>query len=261
MPTLLSSLPYQLDRAVTILAPPKTVFQFLTETPRWASWWGAGSSIDARPGGHLLIRYPDGTEVSGDVIEIEPPRRIVFSYGFVKGAPIPPGASKVTIRLDADPAGTRLHLTHEFADEGVRDHHVQGWRYQLALFGNLVADTVNAGASDLVDGWFDAWADPDLDRRQQTLARVATPDVHFRDRYSCIDGVTDLMPHLAAAQHFMPGLRMVRLGAIRHCQGTVVADWVARGSDGQDKARGTNVFQLAPDGRIGSVTGFWNPSS
>jgi uncharacterized protein YndB with AHSA1/START domain len=256
-----SMLPYQLDRAVTILAPRETVFQFLTETPRWAAWWGAGSSIDARPGGRMHIRYPDGTEVSGEVMEIDPPNRIVFSYGFVKGTPIPPGASKVTVRLDADKAGTRVHLTHEFAEEGVRDHHVQGWRYQLALFGNLVADTVNAGAQSLVDGWFDAWADADADRRRQTLARVATPDVRFRDRYGCTDGIDDLMPHITAAQHFMPGIRMAREGAVRHCQGTVLVDWTARGSDGQDRARGTNVFALGPDGRIEAVTGFWNAPS
>ena len=257
----LSTLPYQLDRTVAILAPPETVFQFLTDTPRWAAWWGAGSSIEPRPGGHVHIRNPDGTEVAGDVIEIDPPRRLVFSYGFVSGKPIPPGASKVTISLSADTNGTRLQLTHEFGDAEVRDHHVQGWRYQLALFGNLVADTINAGAADIVDGWFDAWADPDAGHRQQTLERVATPSVRFRDRYGCTDGVADLMPHIAAAQHFMPGIRLSRQGDVRHCQGTVLADWTARGSDGKDLARGTNVFMLGPDGRIHSVTGFWGPPS
>ena len=184
MPTT-STLPYQLDRTVTIRAPRDTVFQFLTETPRWAAWWGAGSTIDARPGGRVHIIYPGGTEVSGEVIAVDPPKQIVFSYGFVKGTPIPPGASKVTIRLEADRAGTLVHLTHEFADEAVRNEHVQGWRYQLAVFGNLVSDTVNAGAADMVDGWFDAWAEPDADQRQQALSRVAAPDVRFRDRYGC----------------------------------------------------------------------------
>ena len=259
--TATATLPYQLDRTVTIRAPRETVFQFLTDTPRWAAWWGAGSTIDARPGGHMYIRHPDGTEVSGDVLEIDPPNRIVFSFGFVKGTPIPVGGSKVTIRLDANRAGTLLSLTHEFGDEAARNEHVQGWRYQLALFSNLVADRVNAGAADLVDAWFDAWADPDADRRQQTLSRIAAPDLRFRDRFSCTDGLADLLPHIAAAQHFMPGLRMSREGALRHCQGTVLADWTARGADGQDRGRGTNVFLLGPDGRIESVTGFWNAPS
>jgi hypothetical protein len=50
---------------------------------------------------------------------------------------------------------------HAFADAAVRDHHVQGWRYQLSLFANVVADEVYGGASDLVDAWFRAWSEPD----------------------------------------------------------------------------------------------------
>jgi hypothetical protein len=36
-----------------------------------------------------------------------------------------------------------------------------------------------------------------------------------------------------------------------------LADWIARGADGQERARGTNVFVLDADGRVESVTGFW----
>ena len=39
----------------------------------------------------------------------------------------------------------------------------------------------------------------------------------------------------------MPGMRLERDGDVRHCQGTVLADWVARGADGQERGRGTNV--------------------
>ena len=42
-------------------------------------------------------------------------------------------------RLDSHPAGTLVQLTHEFADAAVRDHHVQGWRFQLSLFANAMA--------------------------------------------------------------------------------------------------------------------------
>jgi hypothetical protein len=37
----------------------------------------------------------------------------------------------------------------------------------------------------------------------------------------------------------------------------VLADWVAVGSDGQERGRGTNLFVLDADGRIAAVTGFW----
>ena len=60
-----ATLPYTLDRIVTIHATPDTVFRFFTDSARWASWWGAGSTIDARPGGALYIRHPGGVESAG----------------------------------------------------------------------------------------------------------------------------------------------------------------------------------------------------
>jgi hypothetical protein len=55
----------------------------------------------------------------------------------------------------------------------------------------------------------------------------------------------------------MPGTRLRREGDVRQCQGTALADWVAVGDDGSSRARGTNVFEMAPDGRIAGVVGFW----
>ncbi len=253
----MSKLTYRLDRSVVIRAPRENVFRFLTETPRWATWWGAGSTIDARPGGPLLIRFPEGTEVSGEVLEVRPPERVVFTYGFVKGEPIPPGSSRVTIVLEAHSHGTQLRLTHEFADKSVRDQHVQGWRYQLALFSNVVTDELHANVASVVDAWFDAWAEPDAQTRESTLRRVADRDLRFQDRFSSTSGLDDLLPHLTAAQMHMPGMRMRRVGDVRHCQGTALVDWVATGSDGQERSRGTNVFVLSSTGRIQSATGFW----
>jgi uncharacterized protein YndB with AHSA1/START domain len=252
----MTMLTHQIDRDLLIKATPAIVFSFLTETPRWAAWWGAGSEIDPRPGGRMKICYPGGREATGEVIEVTPPTRIVFTYGYVDGQMIPPGGSRVTIDLQPVGAATRLRLTHDVATEQAREPHVQGWRYQLSLFANLVADYVNAGAADLVDAWFEAWADPDAASRERTLSRIAAPTVSFRDRYSHTDGIQDLIAHIGGAQRFMPGIRMQRDGDVRHCQGTVLADYVARSTDGRQVAKGTNVFVVGADGRLEWVTGF-----
>jgi hypothetical protein len=191
------------------------------------------------------------------VIDIEPPSRIVFSYGYASGQPIPPGGSRVTIQLDGHPAGTLLRLRHEFTDAGVRDQHVQGWRYQLSVFANGVANRVNSAAADTVDRWFAAWSDPDAGSRERALGAVAARGITVHDRFSCIEGDEDLRAHLAAVHRFMPGLRLERRGEIRHCQWRVLADWAAVGADGQEKGRGTNVFVLDADGRIADIAGFW----
>jgi uncharacterized protein YndB with AHSA1/START domain len=250
------ALAHRLDRTLVIRARRETVFQFFTDTPQWAAWWGKGSTIDARPGGRMLIRHANGVEVSGQVLEVHAPERIVFTFGYVSGTPIPLDGSRVTIRLDQHPKGTLLQLTHEFADIQPRDEHVQGWRFQLSLFANLIANTVTSGTS-LVDRWFATWSEPDAATRERTLATIAVPDVQFGDKFSCIDGADELSAHLAAAQRFMPGMRLERRGEIRHCQWHVLADWVALGIDGQERGHGTNLFVLNSDGQIVSVTGFW----
>jgi hypothetical protein len=164
----------------------------------------------------------------------------------------------VTIELEPVAAGTRVRLVHEFAESAVRDEHVQGWRYQLSVFSNVVTDEANAGAAGAVDAWFRAWSETDAAAREATLTSVAAPDVRFKDRFSAVDGVPDLVVHLGAAQQFMPGLQLLRNGDIRHCQGMVLADWVARTMEGQERARGTNVFLIGPHGLFESVTGFWS---
>jgi uncharacterized protein YndB with AHSA1/START domain len=250
------TLPHRLDRTITIRAGRDTVFAFFTDAARWAAWWGAGSTIDARPGGDVRIRYPDGTEVSGEVLELLAPERISFTYGYASGQPIAPGGSRVTIELQPDGDGTRLHLWHEFADEATRDQHLQGWRYQLALFSNVVANHLHADAAARVDAWFEAWREVDVERREKSLSAIASAAVRFRDRFGCTEGIADLLPHISAAQRFMPEIQMRRHGSIRHCQGTVLVDWAALTPDGQERGAGTNVFVFAADGRIESVTGF-----
>ena len=178
------AMPHRLDRNIVISASRDTVFNYFTDSTRWARWWGQGSTIDARPGGAVNICHPGGVQVAGEILEIDPPSRLVFTYGYVSGTPMPPGGSVVTIQLEDDRQGTRLSLTHVFADENVRNEMAQGWRFQLSLFGNLVANDLHAGAGAAVDGWFAAWSEPDTARREALLDRLATQEIRFRDRFS-----------------------------------------------------------------------------
>jgi uncharacterized protein YndB with AHSA1/START domain len=254
-------LPHKLDRTILIHASRDIVFRFFTDDERWSAWWGSGSTIDARPGGRVVIRYPGGVEASGEVVEIDDPERLVFTYGYTSGKPIPAGSSRVTIRLVEAARGTRLDLVHEFADAAVRDAHVQGWRYQLSVFANVVADEIHRDADGIAATWFEAWNETDPAARRRLLDSITNADVHLRDRYSCIDGVEDLTEHVGAAQRFMPDTHIRKDGPARHCQGMVLVDWVAGSKTGEPRGRGTNLFVLGPNNRIESVTGFWLPPS
>ena len=248
-------LPYSVDRSILIEADRETIFGFFTESDRWATWWGAGSTVDPRPGGALRIRHTNGFVSEGEVLELAAPERFVFTFSLQGERLIPAEESRVTICLEQQGAGTLVRVTHEVADSVVADQLVQGWRFHFSLFANAVANYVNAGAPDVVDAWFALWTEPDAAAREATLGRIAARKVRFRDRYSRLEGVDEVVAHTGASQKFMPGIRMERRGDVRHCQGTVLAEWVARSVDGQVKMSGTNVFVLGPGLKIDSVTG------
>lgn len=257
----MSEFPYRLDRTVVIHARPEVVFRFFTDSGRWASWWGPGSTIDARPGGHLLIVHPGPVQVVGEVIEVMPPERIVFSYGFASGTPIPPAGSRVAIHLEPIGSSTRLHLSHGFSEQAAREEFIQGWRFQLSLFGNVISNEIHRDAAAVVDGWFSAWAVPEAASRREAFARVASPGVQLRDRFSLIEGLDDLVAHTGAYQRFFPGIRLERRGNVRQCQGSALADWISPSDDGEPRMTGSCCFALTPDNQIDTVTNFITLSS
>jgi uncharacterized protein YndB with AHSA1/START domain len=253
----MSEMEHVLEHTVTIVARRETVFRYFTDSGRFAAWWGAGSAIEPRPGGAVRIRYPNGVVAGGTVVEMRPVERVVFTYGYESEKPFPIGASRVTITLVESGRGTIVRLRHELPTAAARDEHVQGWRYQLAVFANVVATEAHAGASALADRFFALWGETDPARRRTELQAIALDTLAFRDLHSCTEGLDDLSAHIAASQRFMPGVVLRRQGEVRQCQGTAVVDWALEGPGGAPRREGTNVLDLAPDGRIARVTGLW----
>ena len=253
-----NALEFLVERDILIRARVADVYRYFTDSERFAAWWGAGSRIDPRPGGEVFIRYPNAVTVSGQVIEMVPERRVVLSYGYdAPGGPIPPGGSRVMFTFESESGGTRVRLRHELADAAVRDQHVQGWRYQMAVFANVVTAELHAQAVSFADRFLAVWKEKDAGRRRSELAAIASESLTFCDRYSCTAGTADLADHIGAAQFHMPGIELRRRGEGRSCQGTLVMDWDAVGPDEAEKGRGSQVFDFAPDGRIARVVGLW----
>lgn len=254
----MNELPWSLDRTVVIRAPRALVFRYFTDSERFASWWGAGSRIDGRVGGEVHIVYPNGVVARGVVTRLEPDHAIAFTFGYEDPQkPVPVGGSLVTILLRDHAEGTELSLRHDFADTKARDQHVPGWRFQLALFANVAADVAHAHVERHLDAWFAAWCEADGARRAALLAGCATDTVRMQDRWSCVSGRDELSQHIGMCLVHAPGTTMQRRGKVRQCQGTALVDWAATDAQGAVRGQGTNVVQLAPDGRIVGVVGFW----
>ena len=241
-----------LDREISICARRETVFAYFTDSDRFARWWGEGSRIDPRPGGEVLIHYPNGITATGEVVAIEPPRRIEFTY--VTGGV----SSLVTIRLEESERGTLVKLHHAFSSAKIRDHFVQGWRYQLALFSKAVSDEAQGEIVSRVDAFLRAWGEKEARTRRELMESCATPRIVFRDAYSATEGLDDLLANLDAIQVFLPGMTLVRSGEVRRTHATAIAPWAAKKENGDAAGTGWNVFDLSPDGRIDRVVGFWD---
>jgi uncharacterized protein YndB with AHSA1/START domain len=123
-----------IEREIRIAAPPAVVFAFFIDPALIARWMGTNPTIDARAGGAIRIEFPrtDRTDVMrGVLLELDPPRRLVFSWGFDGNDTLPPGASTVEVTLVPDGTGTRLRLVHRDLPEPERTQHEGGWDYFL----------------------------------------------------------------------------------------------------------------------------------
>jgi uncharacterized protein YndB with AHSA1/START domain len=118
-------------RQVRIAASPATVFAFLTEPAKLVRWAGTEATSDPRLGGVYRTVINPGHVISGDYVEVERNRRIVYTWGWVDSGGIPPGSSLVEIILKPDRGGTRLTLTHTLLPAAVCDGHGEVWDHYL----------------------------------------------------------------------------------------------------------------------------------
>lgn len=117
-----------IERELRIAARPETVFSFWVEPERIRQWMGRTVTMEPRPGGAYRIDYNGSDIASGEVLEIDPPHRLVLSWGWeAAGDATPAGASRVEITLTPDGDGTLLQLRHTSLVEAAVEGHAQGW--------------------------------------------------------------------------------------------------------------------------------------
>jgi uncharacterized protein YndB with AHSA1/START domain len=125
-----------LTREIVIAAAPETVWQYLVDPDRVTRWMGRNISFDPQPGGQYRMEVGSGHAASGEFVELDPPRRLVYTWGWEavdgKENAVPPGSSTVEVELVAEPGGTRLRLTHrDLPTVEAADSHGSGWDHYL----------------------------------------------------------------------------------------------------------------------------------
>lgn len=124
-------------REVEIAASPDTVWQFLVDPEKCVRWWGTSIRFDGRVGGGYRIDISPGQVVSGELVALEPPRLLVYTFGWEAGsdelmATVPPGSTTVEIELLPVGAGTLVRLLHrDLPDADSATAHGGGWQHYL----------------------------------------------------------------------------------------------------------------------------------
>jgi uncharacterized protein YndB with AHSA1/START domain len=138
----------ELERLIP--ASPERVFELWTEPDLVVKWFGPegfdipSSDLDIRPGGkwRIVLRTPEGElrTVSGVYTKIEPPRRLVFTWGWDDDKGVRGYETEVTVTLEPTPGGTRLKLVQQvFQTSEMRALHGTGWTGAFVKLQRVVA--------------------------------------------------------------------------------------------------------------------------
>lgn len=169
-----------IEQSVFIPVDPDTAFALITEPERLRRWQTVAARVDLRVGGDYRWTITPGHSAAGTFTEIEPGKRVVFTWGW-EGSAVPDAdASTVTITLEPVDGGTTVRLVHEGLGEAAAAGHTEGWAHFL---GRLVALATTGDAGP--DDWASApdpineliSAEATLAIAQRTLAALTESDM------------------------------------------------------------------------------------
>ena len=99
---------------------------------------GVGAELDPRPGGRYRIVIDGANAAAGEYRELDPPHRLVMTWGWENNETVPPGSTTVEITLRPDGPGTVLRLRHfGLPTEDTRRQHTGGWQLYMRQLGAL----------------------------------------------------------------------------------------------------------------------------
>jgi uncharacterized protein YndB with AHSA1/START domain len=120
---------------IDIRASAQQVYAMFTDPAQLVRWIGIRALLEPVPGGAFRFELVPGEFCSGRYLELDPPRRVVFTWGWESGAlPVAPGSTTVEVEISEGPPGSPTHvrLTHRGLSAPMRPWHADGWQRFLA---------------------------------------------------------------------------------------------------------------------------------
>ncbi len=190
------------DKTVLLPLNVDQAFELITQPARLRRWQTVAARVDLKVGGEYRWTITPGHHAAGTFTEIEPGKRVVFTWAWEQPEAPADNVSTVAITLEPADGGTTVRLVHEgLPTAEALAGHSEGWNHYLdrllaaASAGDAGADEWAAAPADLNEL---NSADATLAIVQRVLAHVTEADAQTQT--PCADfNVSQLLDHLAGS--------------------------------------------------------------
>jgi hypothetical protein len=121
----------------------------------------------------------------------------------------------------------------------------------------MMTSTNETTADEIVGRYFDMWRTTDPADRQQLVEQVFTTDGRHVDPNADAQGHDELAAMITAVHEGFAGFGIARTSGIDQHGDQLRFSWEMVGADGSVMLAGIDVAEIAPDGRLVRVAGFW----
>jgi uncharacterized protein YndB with AHSA1/START domain len=157
-----------IEHEVRVAASPEIVFGYFTDPAKIVQWMGTQAILDPRPGGACRIEMAGHAVMLGQFVEVCPPSRIAFTWGWeTELFATPPQSTLVEVSLTPAGEETVVRLAHRRLKPATADFHRLGWRHYLPRLA-LAASGRDAGP--------DPWRELDAVVQEVRAAGLTLPE-------------------------------------------------------------------------------------
>jgi uncharacterized protein YndB with AHSA1/START domain len=133
--------------SIEIAATPDIVFDHFVQPELLVRWMGDRARLEVRDGGVFAVDI-NGVIIRGHFVRVDRPRLIEVAWGEAGNDAMPPGSTRLVVRLTPKGEGTLVELEHQGLTPEEASKHALGWPHFLARLGVLAA-----GGDPGVDPW------------------------------------------------------------------------------------------------------------
>jgi hypothetical protein len=110
---------------------------------------------------------------------------------------------------------------------------------------------------DVLIAYMAAWNEPDAAKRMALLERAWADDGIYIDPVSDVKGREGLDATIAGLHAQQPGASLALASGIDQHHNQVRFRWDFLNAEGKVQIQGIDVGEIAPDGRLARIIGFW----